>query len=1641
MKILYAISYITILSLYNCLINLPIKINDQIYPLPFYMYSNFVRILVSGHIYSYNIKTGEQIDSNSNDVIYDKYVHFRTVNNDGLNFIQIGSKNNGKIKNIYFPPIDNIVEYYLIKNNDILENLKCISIISISSNNYQYPSSIILSNNEIYFIEFKDTENLLITTYNIDDIQYISCENEYIDLIYCVYSTSTDVYMLLIINKSLNETTKIEGMSKSKGLKIFLKYKYFCSLTENSDYECVYYTLNNNDNSFNYTIIKQILSNCLPDYKDFTLADFNYNNDLIACCPSSSSINCQRINNNEKSSQFSIIADSPSFVRNLGIYNKFLITYQCGNDACLHFIFVPSCLKMSDFQVNILEKKVLDLESYLTRDTNTNYYIQFTELNSNGDIIYNNDIITSDSPPLKIYNGNVFEFEHKNNIINDEIIIKYKIIIEESYTSNECSFSILINITENYYNLLEDPNTYLFCESPCDSFIQYPQGYFLNSENKLEKCYETCSKCNYDFKNDSDYGCVSCNDNSKPINDNQKVCIHDDDYQNMGYYLENNILNKCYENCKTCSGGFDNFNEIHNCLTCKDDYLFLENTNNCYSKDLNGNGYILINDILYKCYDNCLSCSEKSESINDQKCIECKTDFYMLENTNNCFDLSYNNNGYYLHNNILSKCYRNCLTCENTNNEINENNQYCIQCINDYYFRENTKNCYKYDEIIPGYIFLNNLWQKCNENCKFCSINESSSNETNNGCIECKDENYLMIEGTTNCMKKDELKEGYFINENKIYKCNEKCKTCVNNKNNCIQCNNDKGYYYDINLTKSLCFKKEDLNDTAYFINNENNEYFWDFCYENCLSCNEKGNENDNKCLSCKNNFILINGNCLFNELELYDNCEDSSIFEDINISNNENKECSKIIKYTNLNLYKLINVADNSILRYTSKDAIINGNNFSIQIFRLNEIEEVNEISKMYKLSTIDINDCANYLKKYYEIPENQDLIIIKIDKNITNCSVNSVEYYIYDFDGNLLDSSLCSDYPISVSKSIINEELINFELAKNFIEEGIDIYDASNPFFNEICYLFSSINNTDITLSDRRKYIYQNVSFCEIGCEYKGIDYDTSTVNCKCDSVALSKIYNNVIKDNLDVVNNFIKDFKNIEMNKVKNNFVKGLSDTNLNVITCYKLFFSWKYDKNNIGFWIFNFFILTSFILFILFLENGLNPINNFLFVRLPKDLKNNINLTNNNEFGRCESNNFLNSSNPPKKLFFLLNGQIKFVESNSFDIYEFKENLSNDININDSNQNKFQIKTSNKYIKSNDINSGKKNKTFIYKFSKNNFINYKMNINNDNNQYFNKNKYDTQKSEYSNNYENENLKNLKKVSKLNKNLNSNSKLFKNNVKNKLNEGKEKKQNKYNDFNDIIINENNYNINEGEDDEKNIILLIMITYDKEYYFNFEYEDALKYDKRTFLIMYWDCIKLNQIIINTFFYEIFLEIRIIKIIFMILTFGIEFFLNAIFYTDKYVSEIYLNNGVLDFVYSLPKSIYSFLMCIFVNIFLEKLSNSKNELVKIIKSQTNKEKYQIICNNLINSFKKKLIGFFILFFSLFILFLYYVTCFCSVYHYNQIFWLYGSLQSIGMGMILPFFTSFIKTLIRFFSLKYKKKLVYKISNILNLFL
>ena len=65
---------------------------------------------------------------------------------------------------------------------------------------------------------------------------------------------------------------------------------------------------------------------------------------------------------------------------------------------------------------------------------------------------------------------------------------------------------------------------------------------------------------------------------------------------------------------------------------------------------------------------------------------------------------------------------------------------------------------------------------------------------------------------------------------------------------------------------------------------------------------------------------------------------------------------------------------------------------------------------------------------------------------------------------------------------------------------------------------------------------------------------------------------------------------------------------------------------------------------------------------------------------------------------------------------------------------------------------------------------------------------------------------------------------------------------------------------------------------------------------------------------------------------------FEISFFLNALFYTDEYISDAYHNKGVLDFVSGLPKAIYSFLATLLLTNLLKMLSNSKSELMKLIR-------------------------------------------------------------------------------------------------------
>ena len=218
-------------------------------------------------------------------------------------------------------------------------------------------------------------------------------------------------------------------------------------------------------------------------------------------------------------------------------------------------------------------------------------------------------------------------------------------------------------------------------------------------------------------------------------------------------------------------------------------------------------------------------------------------------------------------------------------------------------------------------------------------------------------------------------------------------------------------------------------------------------------------------------------------------------------------------------------------------------------------------------------------------------------------------------------------------------------------------------------------------------------------------------------------------------------------------------------------------------------------------------------------------------------------------------------------------------------------------------------------------------------------------------------------------------------------------------------------------------------------------DYEKAIIYDKRSYFRMYWDFLVDSQIILGTFCTDNHLDLFIIKLSFFICTFQISFFLNALFYTDEYISDAYHNDGILDFFSGLPKAIYSFIATLITTNLLRMLSSSKSELIQVIKERRKYNNYVNIINNKLSKLRKKLIIYFILVYLLGAFFLYYVVVFCSVYRNSQKYWFLWCLESFGMDSIVGLISCFFLAFFRYIGLKKHIKCFYIFANILSTFL
>ena len=201
--------------------------------------------------------------------------------------------------------------------------------------------------------------------------------------------------------------------------------------------------------------------------------------------------------------------------------------------------------------------------------------------------------------------------------------------------------------------------------------------------------------------------------------------------------------------------------------------------------------------------------------------------------------------------------------------------------------------------------------------------------------------------------------------------------------------------------------------------------------------------------------------------------------------------------------------------------------------------------INNKNPFSIINLGECENILKKIYGL-ENKSILLLKIDIKIPGYSAVDVEYELYN---SLNYSKLNLEY--------CDKKKIEIYVPANINSKEIFKYDPKSDYYNDLCFPYTNVNDSDITMLDRKdEFVNKNLSLCFEDCEFKGYDSENQKAICNCNIKYYIREISKI--DNIDS-EKFFKGWVNIE------NII------NIQVIKCIKLFFTKDGFVENIGNWI--------------------------------------------------------------------------------------------------------------------------------------------------------------------------------------------------------------------------------------------------------------------------------------------------------------------------------------------------------------------------------------------------------------------------------------------------------------------------------------
>ena len=494
-----------------------------------------------------------------------------------------------------------------------------------------------------------------------------------------------------------------------------------------------------------------------------------------------------------------------------------------------------------------------------------------------------------------------------------------------------------------------------------------------------------------------------------------------------------------------------------------------------------------------------------------------------------------------------------------------------------------------------------------------------------------------------------------FLNESLI-----KCKKTdeIGLKNSiCIECNTEKGYFpliynYPKNIEIKNYFKYKDCyNDLTkpinYFFNSELKVY--EKCYESCLTCFMKGDQNNNNCILCNFNYIFLpeikdttncvikcsyyyysltgeyscaenyhcpekvslviedKNKCIYDckmddiykyqyNGECLESCPENTKDNKLNICLDKNIEkCTLTIKNSKLIGMLLKSTYINDMAKRFAKEFSYTNNHISQFIIDNYLILFYKNKSCLLEMnlnnSIIDFDECLLKINNYYNIPFPLIVIIDRFGKY----NNTSTQYAFFNpITGDRLNTSFCENTFIFVKKNI--SSIYNKEEYDWLIKKNIDIYNINSSFYSSPCFSFETDDNKDLILKDRLLLYYPNASICEEGCEYEETNYTILITSCKC-------IFNETNYDSINI--NLLED----ESYKIIKDFGFGMicqlrdlvENMKFPFLVCFKNIFSFKYFIKNIGGFIILILLIIQIIcIILLFKNNSFIKINRFILI---------------------------------------------------------------------------------------------------------------------------------------------------------------------------------------------------------------------------------------------------------------------------------------------------------------------------------------------------------------------------------------------------------------------------------------------------------